>query len=85
MYSNVAKKNYFFTLQEKYDKAADDATECKNQPLYFNYYSLNILVKFSTMILNIRCCILLKRAYAFLGDRHVPVLNLFLRFFVLVF
>ena len=34
IYSNFAKK-IIFTSQEKYDKAADDATECKNQPLYF--------------------------------------------------
>ena len=36
MYSNFAKKKLIFTLQEKYDKAAYDATECKNKPLYFN-------------------------------------------------
>ena len=30
------QKKLIFTLQENYDKAADDATECKNQPLYFN-------------------------------------------------
>ena len=35
VYSNFAKK-IIYTWQEKYDKAADDATECKNQPLYFN-------------------------------------------------